>query len=265
MDYLSEKIRVIVQQLSLLRRSKPEPLEGVTYLPAGYKASNTPPEGNWMPWSREDTIRGKDAHYWFHVSFTAPPAQEGRQLFFQLETGCNSVWDAVGPQGLLYLNGEMVQGLDVNHQEVLLTPGQAYDAYLYLYTGPNELAAQCRMELAWLDSAVNGLYYDLKVPLDAAGCLDKESEDYWRILRALERAVQLVDLRSPRSESFYKSVDAARTCLREEFFQKECGRQAPVVNCVGHTHIDIAWLWTLAQTREKAQRSFSTVLRLMEQ
>lgn len=265
MDYLSEKIRVIVQQLSLLRQSEPEPLEGVTYLPAGYKASNTPPEGNWMPWSREDTIRGKDAHYWFHVSFAAPPAQEGRQLFFQLETGCNSVWDAVGPQGLLYLNGEMVQGLDVNHQEVLLTPGQAYDAYLYLYTGPNELAAQCRMELTWLDSAVNGLYYDLKVPLDAAGCLDKESEDYWRILRALERAVQLVDLRSPRSEAFYKSVDAARTCLREEFFQKECGRQAPVVNCVGHTHIDIAWLWTLAQTREKAQRSFSTVLRLMEQ
>ena len=38
-----------------------------------------------------------------------------------------------------------------------------------------------------------------------------------------------------------------------------------MVNCVGHTHIDIAWLWTLAQTREKAQRSFSTVLRLMEQ
>ena len=52
--------------------------------------------------------------------------------------------------------------------------------------------------------------------------------------------MQLVDLRSPRSEAFYKSVDAARTCLREEFFQKECGRQAPVVNCVGHTHIDIA-------------------------
>ena len=45
MDYLSEKIRVIVQQLSLLRQSEPEPLEGVTYLPAGYKASNTPPEG----------------------------------------------------------------------------------------------------------------------------------------------------------------------------------------------------------------------------
>jgi alpha-mannosidase len=34
---------------------------------------------------------------------------------------------------------------------------------------------------------------------------------------------------------------------------------------VGHTHIDVAWLWRLKHTREKAQRSFSTVLRLMEQ
>ena len=102
----------------------------------------------------------------------------------------------------------MVQGLDVNHQEVLLTPGREYDAYLYLYTGPNELTIQCRMELVWMDDAVEGLYYDLKAPLDAAGCLDKGSDAYWRILRALERAVQLVDLRSPRSCLLYTS-DAA--------------------------------------------------------
>ncbi len=265
MDYLFEKIRVIIQQLAPLRQTAPEPLEGVACLPAGYKTSNTPPEGDWMPWSREDSIRGKDAHYWFHVSFTAPPEKPGHRLFFRLETGCNSVWDAVGPQGLLYLNGEMVQGLDVNHQEVLLTPGREYDAYLYFYTSPNEITAQCRMELMWLDDAVDGLYYDLKVPLDAARCLDKGSDAYWRILRGLERAVQLVDLRSPFSPAFYESVEAARTCLREEFVQKDCGREAPLVHCVGHTHIDVAWLWTLAQTREKVQRSFSTVLRLMEQ
>ena len=38
-----------------------------------------------------------------------------------------------------------------------------------------------------------------------------------------------------------------------------------MVDCIGHTHIDVAWLWTLAQTREKAQRSFATVLALMEE
>ena len=36
------------------------------------------------------------------------------------------------------------------------------------------------------------------------------------------------------------------------------------MNCVGHTHIDVAWLWRLKHTREKCSRSFSTVFRLME-
>ena len=37
------------------------------------------------------------------------------------------------------------------------------------------------------------------------------------------------------------------------------------ISCVGHTHIDVAWLWRYCHTREKAVRSFSTVLKLMEQ
>lgn len=42
-------------------------------------------------------------------------------------------------------------------------------------------------------------------------------------------------------------------------------KTSPVtVQCIGHTHIDVAWLWRLKHTREKAARSFSTVLRLME-
>ncbi len=33
----------------------------------------------------------------------------------------------------------------------------------------------------------------------------------------------------------------------------------------GHAHIDVAWLWTLGQTRRKSGRTFHTVMRLMEQ
>ena len=38
-----------------------------------------------------------------------------------------------------------------------------------------------------------------------------------------------------------------------------------VVGGVGHAHIDVAWLWTLSQTRQKVARTFSTALCLMEQ
>ena len=33
---------------------------------------------------------------------------------------------------------------------------------------------------------------------------------------------------------------------------------------IGHTHIDVAWKWPLKQTRQKAVRSFRTVLNLMD-
>ena len=36
-------------------------------------------------------------------------------------------------------------------------------------------------------------------------------------------------------------------------------------SCIGHTHIDVAWWWTVAQSREKAARSFATVLELMDE
>ena len=37
------------------------------------------------------------------------------------------------------------------------------------------------------------------------------------------------------------------------------------ITAIGHTHIDVAWLWPLAQTRLKCGRSFHTVLALMEE
>ncbi|MBD5161899.1 MAG: alpha-mannosidase [Oscillibacter sp.] len=270
MDYMQDKIRVIVEQLDALRHAASEPLEGFTYCAAPYKTSNTPPEGPWLPWDPAASLEGWDAHYWFHRAFTAPAAEDGQNLFFQLTTGREGTWDGVNPQGLVYLNGEMIQGLDVNHQMVLLEPGKDYDLYVYMYTSmmpPDRMpeAGRFQASLVWVDTETEALYYDLKVPLDASQYVAHEGREYWQILKALDGAVRLLDLRGLDRESFRAGVTAAREYLRTEFYEKVCGGAAPVVHCVGHTHIDVAWLWSLAQTREKAQRSFATVLRLMEQ
>jgi alpha-mannosidase len=75
----------------------------------------------------------------------------------------------------------------------------------------------------------------------------------------------MIDLRKAGSREFHDSVDKALAFIKEEFYEKLCGHNEVIATCVGHTHIDVAWLWTLAQTREKVARSFSTVLRLMEE
>ncbi|MDY5642985.1 MAG: alpha-mannosidase [Candidatus Faecousia sp.] len=266
MDYQQDKIRVICDQLDALRQSTAMVLDGFEFCPAGYKGeTGVSPEDGWKKWDSHRTFSGHDAHYWFRTHFTAPAPQEGKALFFHLSTGQGD-WDSVNPQGIVYLNGALTQGVDINHRLVKLEPGREYDLQVYMYTSLlRHVEARFDAELRWIDEDVEGLYYDLKVPLDATACMEAGCSDYWTIMRHLEVAVGMLDLRKPGSEAFRASAQAAREYLKEEFYGKVCGGHAPVVHTVGHTHIDVAWLWTLAQTEEKAQRSFSTVLRLMEQ
>ena len=66
------------------------------------------------------------------------------------------------------------------------------------------------------------------------------------------------------SKEFSESVKVANEFLKKEFYGKLCHDNDIKTLCIGHTHIDIAWLWTIDQTVEKAQRSFATVIELMK-
>ena len=85
------------------------------------------------------------------------------------------------------------------------------------------------------------------------------------MLNVLNDTINLIDLRRPFTKEYNESLKIANKYIEENFYDKMCGHEDMVATCVGHTHIDVAWLWTVAQTREKVARSFSTVLKLMEE
>jgi len=85
-----------------------------------------------------------------------------------------------------------------------------------------------------------------------------------QILRVLDEALSLVDWRGPVGQAFRSSLAKANAYLQSELYSRLSAGNQPKLLAVGHAHIDTAWLWTLTQTREKAARTFSTVLRLME-
>ncbi|MEM9973826.1 MAG: glycoside hydrolase family 38 C-terminal domain-containing protein, partial [Pseudomonadota bacterium] len=86
-----------------------------------------------------------------------------------------------------------------------------------------------------------------------------------KILKALDAAFQTLDTRDPlRSEAFYASVPGALETLHAEM-RDYAGRMEVDMIAVGHAHIDVAYLWQVAQTRRKTGRTFSNVLRLMEE
>ena len=265
MRFVPEKIKLTCQQLLEFAHRKLSDIPQ-EYVPAeGYKTSNTPPTEGWMPFPDGGRVRGRDAHYWFRCALKTPPAKAGTQYYVKYTTGFEGQWDATNPQGLVYANGRMIQGCDTNHTEVFLEADTEYTLHNYFYLGLTDAWIPLEAALWRLDVPSEQLYYDMQVALDTCMLYHPNSDDYIAILNVLERTANLLDLRSPGSESYYVGVAAAREYIGRELYEKLCKTEGkPVVTCVGHTHIDVEWLWARAQTREKIQRSFATAASLME-
>lgn len=231
----------------------------------GYKTSNTPPADE--EFIGTEIVRGLDKHYWLKTSFKTPIKEKDCDFFLEVTTG-ESGWNGSDPQFLVYLNGKMEQGLDTNHHLNLLEPDKSYDLVTYVYNGYTKCNKyDLTHKIVKINRRVEKLYYDLLIPYET--CRDvygETSDEYAKTLGILDRACNLVDLRQPNSEAFFKSIEDALSFIEEEYYGKLCTTEGkPVVNCVGSTHIDVEWLWDRLQTKEKIQRSASTAIKLMSE
>lgn len=270
MKFLLEKLRVFLPQLENLIFSESDELTGFKFIPCGYK-----PSGDDLPtvtdewreigkydlWGDE-----KDTHGWFYNKITVPENMRGKKLQFYFNTAPYDKGISTQPQFTVYVNGKIAHGMDSNHRYVELDgSSDEYEIYVYAYTGLHDCRYYLFSKLYVVDELIKDLYYDLKVPYETLCLLNENSKDYNDILRKIDNALNLIDMRVPGSQAFRESAQAAYDYLHSEFYGKLCKEQEVNCICIGHTHIDVAWLWTLAQTREKAVRSFSTVVALMEQ
>lgn len=88
--------------------------------------------------------------------------------------------------------------------------------------------------------------------------LGEESPERYQLLKSVNDAFLEIDWSYPGSQEFYVSIEKADDLLNTAVDAMEKYTQV-TVSGIGHTHIDLAWLWRLKHTREKASRSFSTV------
>ncbi|MBO5452423.1 MAG: alpha-mannosidase [Clostridia bacterium] len=264
LDFSKEKVEVMCNKLNELRYIDCLVLDKWEYAPCGYKTKNEPDDNLvWEEYKDGTSLYGYDKHYWLKTKIKTPKAQEGKELFLSVIIGREGLTDTQNPQSIVYLNGENVQALDTNHTTVKLDYDTEYDLKIYFYTGRLMCDSLFRAKLVYMDEKINKLYYDILVPYNALCCLDEKSYDYIKSLKALDEALIYLDLRDFYSKEFYESIDKCQEILQEEYYKKLCGKNDGIINVIGHTHIDVAWLWSLAQTEEKAQRSFATVINLM--
>jgi alpha-mannosidase len=214
-----------------------------------------------------------DVNFVLQTEFQVPPDWDRRAaaaLYLPLgEPGSFS-----HPEALAYVDGKSYATCDRHHQEIRLDDawrdGKPHRLVLHGWTGNDNrdgefgrlLMRTC--EVVQIDQPTRDFIVTARCALGIADVLDENEPSKAFLLNALDAAFKILDTREPFGDRFYESVSAAHQALRDGL--KKAGEPLDVtIVGTGHAHIDVAWLWTLAQVRRKSGRTFHTVLRLMEQ
>jgi alpha-mannosidase len=272
MHFLDKRVKVICDELKKLKIKQKIPIDNWKYKEGTYIRPHEAEEDP-TPWEDFDCQNmhwyGKDRHYCFKTTWKTPEELDGKRMWLHICTQIDEWDDAKNPQFLLYVNGEVIQGIDMNHRDVFLRPqaaaGEELELVLIAYTGTLHTEFNLIAEMQEVDAAIEKLYYDLWVPLEAFTRMEEDDKTRRDIEAVLNTTVNYLDLRTPYSDDFYRTLQEASDYIDKALYTDMAGWQDVVATCIGHTHIDVAWWWTVEQTREKVGRSFATVLKLMEE
>ncbi|MFC9282638.1 alpha-mannosidase [Streptomyces collinus] len=221
---------------------------------------------------------------WFTVTGTVPEAWAGRTVEALLDLGFDENMPGFQCEGLVYRpDGTPVKGLNPRNQWVRVAAPAAggeevrlhveaasnpvvLDYHPFRPTPLGDLATAghepqytlTRMDLAVLDETVWQLVLDLEVLGELMAELPEDSARRHDILRAVDRALDAVDLQDVNG-----TADRARERLTG-VLAAPAVPSAHRISAVGHAHIDSAWLWPLRETVRKVARTTSNMTALLD-
>jgi alpha-mannosidase len=222
----------------------------------------------WGSWMQDFILR---------TTFTIPKSMDAMQpLALYLPLG--DAGDFSHPECLAYIDGVPYAACDRHHQEILLEPqwrdGKEHTLALHGWTGLGGAAdGDFHTKLYMRPCAVVQIHPPTRdfialsrIALETANNLDDNNPARHLLLNALNEAFVTLDTRRPSQDSqeFYDSIHPAIRTLKDGI-AKAGAPMDVIIHATSHAHIDVAWLWTLGQTRRKSERTFYNVIRLMEQ
>ncbi|HEY8668749.1 MAG TPA: alpha-mannosidase [Tepidisphaeraceae bacterium] len=212
------------------------------------------------------------ATFWFKVKATAPKEWAGERV--------DLLWVSQS-EATLWVDGKSVQGLNKNagdRPDALLTArargGQKFSLDVEMACNqkfgtwvasplPDHspyVLTQC--EIARFDPEAWDLYHDYIVLQELEAEQKNEPKDLDRtwageLLYELNRFANLYD------ENDRSTWAPARRILKE-LYSRRNGTRVHELSAIGHAHIDTAWLWPLAETYRKCERTFSSQTAYMD-
>ncbi|MEU9115363.1 glycoside hydrolase family 38 C-terminal domain-containing protein [Streptomyces sp. NPDC048483] len=221
---------------------------------------------------------------WFRVQGRVPKEWAGRTVEAVLDLGFDERMPGFQCEALVYTpDGSPVKAINPRNQWVRVGApvrgGERVEWHLEAASNPvildvppfrptrlgdretagsEPLYRLARMDLAVFDTTVWELIQDLEVLGELMPELPVDSPRRWEVLRAVGRALDLVDLQDVNG-----SAERARSALGD-VLAAPAAASAHRISAVGHAHIDSAWLWPLRETVRKVARTASNMTALLE-
>ncbi|OEJ41564.1 alpha-mannosidase [Streptomyces agglomeratus] len=218
---------------------------------------------------------------WFRLTGRVPDEWRGRTVEAVVDLGFDRRMPGFQCEGLVYRpDGRAVKGLHpLNDWVRIAGPAEGgEEVLLYVEAASNPvLAGQTptyegdrltasadplyrvgRADLVVFETEVWELVQDLEVLGSLMPELAESDARRWEVLRAVERALDAVDL---------ADIPGTAARARAELtavLASPANASAHRVSAVGHAHIDSAWLWPLRETVRKVARTCSNVVALMD-
>ena len=203
---------------------------------------------------------GYDKTVWFRNALRIPEQFAGKRVGLLFDI----------PDALLYVNGRPFHGIDKQHQEVFLTEkartNQIFHLAIEAYSGrKKELSTFNSAHLVVINPVARALYHGLLALHDLEKVLGPSSSEAKEIKELTRQTLIFLKYFKPDGEEYPNAIGRAYNFLTRTLQTEYKTSIQGLVHLVAQSHIDVVWLWKLRETRKKCARTFSTVLRLMEQ
>lgn len=203
---------------------------------------------------------------WFKQNFLVPHNLQGYPLT-GLSLRLALTWWAEDAN--IFVNGKLVQQGDLfdSSARILLSssviPGSEITVALRLVSPGHDIGALMRSQCIY--EAVDDL--DPGFFADELAVLFKYIERFQpENLSLLITKISAIDWAKVSQSDFKTTIDTVRRSLLLLIEQNQIiSPKQRQIEMLGHAHLDLAWLWTVSETWQVAQRTFASVLKLQQE
>ncbi len=216
---------------------------------------------------------GYDATRWFKAKVTVPESMDGKKLY---------LYAGFGGEALVRINGKIIGAFsdEAGWQDrtvVIVENNKAGDELdieieatvnCGMFCDEAMAGAKDHMytmkyaHLAAINVETQKYWYDIKSAYDSLEQIDNKVI-YDSVYKAIDESLHVLDFDFD-DETFYKSVPAANELLIKMLEEIPDAKQGTLC-MIGHSHLDVAWLWTTRELVRKTARTFSNNLAMMRE